>query len=131
MSKRKEQKQQEEQAIPTLEEFESGMLDDIDDVAKGFRERASREAQRFEDVCDTDYYFVVVFSNKTQLMEFCDKFGVDFDDLYVDGRKWARKLGKKIECQDSVFPKIQPVNKDYAARARNFTDNTVKQKKRF
>lgn len=113
-----EARKQKEQKQPTLEEFEEGMASDIDELQKAFRERAQKEQQRFADVTNTDYYFVVCFSNYKQLVEFCDMLGIMPDDLYHDGREFARKMKKALSTPDTDFPKIQPFNKDYVARAR-------------
>ncbi len=127
MSKWKQQreKEEEENKIPTLEEFEEGMKNEITDLQQAFRDRAANEQQRFADVCDTDYYFVVFFSNYDQMVEFCDTYHLDIDDLYIDGRKLARNIGKAIKTPDSAFPKIQPFNKDYVERS--MTEEDIKQ----
>lgn len=104
---------------PSLKEFEDGMAEDLKNVREVFRERAEKENKRFADVCDSDYYFVVCFSNKAQLQEFCDSVGLNSDEIYVDGREFAKRIKRTLSTPDTDFPKIQPFNKDYVDRARN------------
>lgn len=103
---------------PTLEEFEEGMAADLDSVHESFRARTEKENKRFADVCDSNYYFVVCFSNNAQMVEFCDMLGLNPDEIYMDGRQVARKIGRALKTPDTAFPKIQPFGKDYVQRAR-------------
>ena len=106
--------------VPSLEDFEQEMDEQLDDAQKAFRERITKEEKRLKDACDCNYYFTVFFQNSAQLYEFCDKFGIDRDLLYVDGRELAKQFNKALETKDMAFPKIQQFNKDYVARAREF-----------
>ena len=103
--------------VPSLEEFEKGMASDIDALHQAFRDRAKQEEKRFADVCDSDYYFVVCFSNNAQLLEFCDSVGLNPDEIYIDGRDFARKIRRALKTPDTEPSKIQPFNRDYLARA--------------
>lgn len=124
MSKWKDQKeaektkQEEPQKIPTLKEFEESMDENARELHQAFRERAAREEQRVLDVVNCDYYFVVCFSNRKQLYEFCERTGLNPDEIYIDGRTFARKINRALETPDTDFPKTQPFNRDYAKRAR-------------
>lgn len=123
MSKWKDQKEtekvnQKKPEIPTLEEFEDQMEDGMEQLHQAFRDRAAKEQQRVFDVCDADYYFVVCFSNKAQLLEFCDKLNLNPDEIYYNGKEFARKVNRALSTPDTKFPKTQPFNKDYAERAR-------------
>ena len=126
MSKWKEQKAAEAKVAekkkpepPSLEQFEEGMASDIDALHQAFRDRAKQEEKRFSDVCDSDYYFVVCFSNNAQLVEFCESVGLNPDEIYIDGREFARKIKRALKTPDSEPARIQPFNKDYVARARS------------
>ena len=128
MSSWKEEREKEAQARqakevpkkkPTLEEFEEGMAEDLKNVRESFRARADKEAKRFSDVCDADYYFVVCFSNKAQMEEFCETVGLNPDEIYIDGRQFARRIGRALSAPDTQFPQIQSFGKDYVQRARN------------
>ena len=119
MSKWKEiHETKQEPTMPTLEEFEDSMEEQLDDVQKSFRDRIQKEEKRLKDACDSNYYFTVYFSNSKQLYEFCEKFGIDKDAIYVDGRKLARAMQKALDAKDTEFPATQAFNKDYVSRAR-------------
>ena len=123
MSRWKEQKQAEQaraeaQEQPTLEEFEAGMEESFDELHEAFRERFKKERARVLDVVDSNYYFCVCFSNNKQLEEFCNSVGLNPDEIYYDGREFARKIGRVLKTPDTVFPKVQPFNRDYVERAR-------------
>lgn len=104
---------------PTLEEFEQEMADSMDQLHQAFRERAAKEQQRVLDVCDSNYYFVVCFSNAQQLTEFCESVKLNPNEIYVDGREFAKKINRALKTPDTDFPKTQPFNKDYVKRARD------------
>ena len=104
---------------PTLEEFEQEMADSMDQLHQAFRDRAAKEQQRVLDVCDSNYYFVVCFSNAQQLNEFCDSVKLNPNEIYVDGREFAKKINRALKTPDTQFPQIQPFNKDYMKRARD------------
>ena len=125
MSKWKEQqeaektkKQAEKQEPATLEEFEQNTADGMEELHQAFRDRAAKEEQRVMDVVNCDYYFVVCFSNRKQLYEFCEKTGLNPDEIYIDGRTFARKIKRALETPDTDFPKVQPFNREYKSRAR-------------
>lgn len=114
-----EQKKQEQQPQEpqTLEEFEQATADGMEQLHQAFRDRAAKEDQRVLDVVNCDYYFVVCFSNRRQLFEFCDRTGLNPNEIYMDGREFARKINRALETPDTQFPKTQPFNRDYVKRA--------------
>lgn len=125
MSKWQEQKEAEKKQaktekpeVPTLETFENEMKDGMEQMHQAFRDRAAKEQQRIFDVCDADYYFVVCFSNKGQLVEFCEKMQLNPDEIYIDGKEFARRVNRALQTPDTKFPNTQPINRDYANRAR-------------
>ena len=124
MSKWKEQKEAEtkgekqSQDPPTLEEFEQKQADGMEQLHQAFRERAAKEEKRMLDVVNCDYYFVVCFSNRDQLYEFCERAGLNPDEIYIDGRAFAKKINRALETPDTQFPKTQPFNREYAKRAQ-------------
>ena len=114
----KKPKQEEPQEPQTLEEFEEGTAAGMEKLHQAFRDRAAKEDQRVMDVVDCNYYFVVCFSNRAQLYEFCEKTGLNPDEIYIDGRAFARKINRALQTPDTKFPKVQPFNKDYVNRSR-------------
>ena len=126
MSKWKEMREAEAQATieeeqveeaPTLEDVEQGFLDTTDSLHEAFRNRAEREKKRFHDACDSNHYFTVYFTSFEQLEEFCDSVGLDPMLLYIDGREFAKRIGRALKTPDYDPPQIQPFNKDYMARS--------------
>lgn len=126
MSKWKEQqkaeqakaKEAEKQETPDLEQFEHGMAEEMNELHQAFRDRASKEDKRVLDVVNCDYYFVVCFSNRAQLYEFCERTGLNPEEIYIDGKTFSRKINRALETPDTDFPKTQPFNRDYLNRAR-------------
>ena len=94
------------------------MESDMERLHQAFRDRAAREQRRVVDVCDSNYYVVVCFSNREQLDEFCASIGLNADEIYMDGRDFAKKINRALKTPDTIFPKIQPFNRDYVRRAR-------------
>ena len=103
----------------TLEEFEQATENGMEQLHQAFRDRAAKEEKRVLDVVNCDYYFVVCFSNREQLYEFCNKAGLNPDEIYIDGRTFARKINRALQTPDTKFPQTQPFNKDYVSRSRN------------
>ena len=121
MSKWKDLKKEKE---PPVEEAPAGMEaveetfhEQLDEALVAFKNRREKEKKRFLDVVDTNYYFVVCFTNNAQMIEFCEKFGLDTQYKYYDGKEVARKFNKAIETPDSVFPREKGRTKEYADRA--------------
>lgn len=104
---------------PTLQEHENEVKQELTKLQKEFRERNEQEQKRFKDVCDSNYYFTVCFQNREQLNEFCDMVGLDSEELYFDGREFAKKIGRILKSPDSEFPKTQAFSKDWTNRAMN------------
>ena len=107
-----------EEEYPPLEALEEDLEQTLDNIDVAFRERATQERQRYAETCDSIYYFTVFFSNREQLQEFCETFGMDYTQFYFDGRDLARKFKRALKAEDSQFRKTQPFNKDYISRAR-------------
>ena len=112
-----ELKEQEEAKTQSLKEVEKGLEETLTEAQKGFRERAKREEGRAKDVTDANYYFTIWFSNYPQLLEFCDNFGLDSNEMYMDGREVARKFRRALKNQDMDYPRTQAINKEYEIRA--------------
>lgn len=70
---------------------------ELDEVAKGFRERAHREAERMELATNSDYWFCVCFATQAQRDAFIDAVGWrDLGLRYLDGRVIAQRLGHDL-----------------------------------
>lgn len=109
--------EEETEEYPTLEELESDLQNTLDDLNASFRERAKREKQRYAQTCNSTYYFTVYFSNKEQLVEFCENFDMDYTQYYFDGRELARKFKRALRTSDTNFAKVKGFTKEYVDRA--------------
>lgn len=99
--------QEQEQQFESLAEVESGFLDDIKELHSAFRDKAQKENKRFMDVTNTDYYFCVCFRSQEQMKEFCKSVGLDPQQIYIDGKEFARKIGRVVKSPDPVLPRQQ------------------------
>lgn len=115
--KKKEKSKEDSKNVPSLADYEKTANEAVTELQQAFRDRNEKEQARFKDVCDSNYYFVVCFSNRSQMEEFCGKVGLNSDDIYVDGREFSRKIGKALENPDTEFPKTQAFNKAWTERA--------------
>ena len=120
MSKWKEMKettQPEPEEPMGMEAVEKAFDDQLDEALVAFKERREKEKTRFADVTDTNYYFVVCFSNNAQMAEFCEKFGLDISYKYYDGREVARKFKRALQTPDMATPREKGKSKEYTERA--------------
>ncbi|MEU6033985.1 hypothetical protein ABZ801_01105 [Actinomadura sp. NPDC047616] len=63
---------------------------------QGFRERARREAERFELATDSEFWLAFCFRKPEHPAAFCEATGVPADERrYVDGPALAAKLGPR------------------------------------
>lgn len=105
--------------IPTLEDFEEGAASDMERLHQAFRDRAAKEQKRVFDAVDSNYYFVVCFSNNEQLIEFCQTVGLNPDEIYIDGRQFAKKINRALKTSDSDFPRVKAFDREWTQRARD------------
>lgn len=105
-------------SYPSLEELESDLEQSLDNIDLEFRERAHQEKQRFAESCDSIYYFTVYFSNRQQLIEFCERFDMDYTQFYFDGRDLARKFRMTLKANDFLPRRTNGVSQDYLDRVR-------------
>ena len=113
---KEEQAKQESQSLEEIEESFKEALN-TDALLQSFMDKRFKEDKRMNDVINSDFYFCVCFNNVRQLIEFCERFGLNPDEIYMDGRQVARQLGRALREPDVPLPKTQGLNKDYAALA--------------
>lgn len=111
------QAEEKQEAFDGLEELETQFAQDMDELHAAFRERAARENQRFADVTDTDYYFCVCFRSQEQMVEFCESVGLNPDEIYIDGKEFAKKIRRAINTPDPQMPRRQSGWKELQDRA--------------
>lgn len=117
--KREEQEQQEKLKgeDTTLEQLEQDCLEELDEVAQGFRDRMKAEKKRFRDMCDTEYWFCVCFTSREQKEELMTALGLDAAEKYIDGKELARAFKREIQTPDLRFSATR-VDKSYSELAR-------------
>lgn len=102
----------------TLEQVESETLDELSKVEKSFRERMANENKRFRDMCDTEYWVAVCFTNREQKEEFLRSLDLPIEEKYIDGREMAGKINRAIKTPDLKFAKISKPNKSLMDRIK-------------
>ncbi len=114
----KRAKEEVPQGEAALEGFEQGFKDALQEARDAFNDSWKKEKDMRHSVgVDTNFYFCVYFKDFPQLKEFCDKFGLDANQIFIDGKEFSRKLGKAIQTPDPEFAKEKPLNRDYIARS--------------
>ena len=103
---------------PGMEDVEQGFQEDIDEALAAFKKRREKENSRFADVTDCGYYFTVCFTSRAQMDEFCDRFGLDKDLKYHDGKELAKQLNRALRTPDPAIPREKGHTADYTERAR-------------
>lgn len=103
----------------SLAEIEATALKELSELEKTFREKFTKEKNRFRDMCDTEYWVCACFTTRQQREEFLKNMGFDGDEKYVDGRELARACKRALQSPDMEFAKIRAFDKD-------FLDRTIK-----
>lgn len=93
---------------------EADSLADLDEVKRGFRERAKAENDRFQNVTDSEYWFAMCFKTREQKERFLVAMNwIQFGDKYLPGDEVAKLMGVDLPQVD--LGKTEPrVDKDYA-----------------
>lgn len=76
------------------DDLETDTAKEISAVAKGFRDRAARDQERYLLAVDTEFWFAVCFHTRAEKDLFLARAGLDgLGDKYLDGPALARRLG--------------------------------------
>ena len=64
-------------------------------LQKAYRDRAGREATRFRDATDSEFWFAVVFDTADDKEAFLEaaRIPIRMGDKYIRGRDFARRIG--------------------------------------
>ena len=108
----------EDQEAPGMEETEQAFKEQLDEALVAFKNRREKENNRFADVTDSGYYFVVCFTSRPQMDEFCEKFGIDKELRYQDGKEIAKAFKRALTTPDPTIPREKGRSLDYISRAR-------------
>jgi hypothetical protein len=75
-------------------DIEQEAADEISTVLTGFKERATKEHQRFMDAVDSEHWLCLCFQTREQKEEFLRKTRLgELGDKYLDGMLVAETLG--------------------------------------
>lgn len=79
-------------------DLETDAAAELDALDSAFRDRKRREARRFTQATDSEFWVAVCFESREQKEAFLAAFDVArFGDKYLDGRKVAAALGVNLE----------------------------------
>lgn len=89
-------------------------LADLDEIKRGFRERAKAENSRFENVTDSEFWFAMCFQTREQKDRFLAAMNwIQHGDKYLSGNDIAALQG--IALPEANFGRTDPkIDKDYA-----------------
>ena len=108
--------------LPETGSAETDAEQELDAVQSGFRDRAKKEARRFQDATDTGYYCCIVMENRDQvdaLLEHLRGMGASIpEDLYIDGREIARVLRCELPRRGQGGGTPGKVDKTFAGMVR-------------
>lgn len=83
-----------------LDRVRKGVADftDLTDLQRGFKARAAREDQRFEDNVDSEFWVCVVFQTRHHKERFLKAMGLwEHGDKYIDGDVLADAIGLEYD----------------------------------
>lgn len=91
---------------------------ELDEVAKGFRERRDQEAKRRKKATDSEYWVCLCFQTREQVEAFLEATRwAGSDAKYIDGQQVAKKLGVKLPADDVGYSKLKKPDDRYARLA--------------
>lgn len=102
----------------TMEQFEKEARDELTEAQKKYRERTRKESARYQEATDSETWFAVSFNSRAQKEEALRLLGLDCNLKYVEGREFVNALHQTLTTPDIPCPKTRPIDKDYAALAR-------------
>lgn len=71
------------------------VVEDIETL-QAMKERRKDAKKKLQEADTDDYFRVVVFNNKQDMLSFCDFFGLENGTRYVDGYRIAEKAGLEL-----------------------------------
>lgn len=71
-------------------------------VLSAFQQRAKTEQDRFADVTDSEYWVCLCFQSREQAEAFAAGAKLPAGEKYVDGRKFARRLGIELPPEPEI-----------------------------
>ena len=87
---------------------------ELDEVKKGFRERAKDEGNRFTLATDTEYWACICFQTREQKDAFLKALQLfELGDKYLDGQEVAEVLGVKLPKADVPYNTSSKIDKSW------------------
>ena len=81
---------------------------ELSEVLSGFKDRAKREDQRFQEATDSEFWIAIYFQSRDQKEEFLNKLGLmEIGDKYLDGMLVAEALGVTLESYIPPMPQLR------------------------
>lgn len=79
-------------------DFETASKEAVEKLDNDFTRDAKREASRFQDNTDTEFWAAIYFQSRAQKEAFLKAIGVDTEeeDKYIDGNKLAKTMGIEL-----------------------------------
>lgn len=81
--------------VDEMSDPENGAKRVLTEVERAFKERASKEAERYRQAVDGEFWICVVFQTREQKEQFLSNIGIDrilHGDKYIDGWDMAKAL---------------------------------------
>lgn len=89
-------------------DVEAVAREELNDVQQGFKDRATREDQRFVDATDSEYWIALCFQTREQKEDFLREAGLtDLGDKYLDGMQVAKRLGIALVSRIPSLPRFK------------------------
>ena len=87
---------------------------ELDEVKKGFRDRAKNESNRFALATDTEYWACICFQTREQKDAFLKALQLfELGDKYLDGQEVAEVLGVKLPKSDVPYNTSSKIDKSW------------------
>lgn len=83
--------------VKYVDDVEKDTRAELDAVQAAFRDRREKEKQRYELATDSEFWFCVCFQTREQKEKFLSAIGLDRDVKYIDGLKYAKKIGVSLD----------------------------------
>jgi hypothetical protein len=87
---------------------------DLDEVQRGFRNRAKAESERFALATDSEYWACLCFQSREQKEMFLSALKIlEFGDKYLDGQLVAERLGIKLPAANVPYKPEPKLDRDW------------------
>jgi hypothetical protein len=89
-------------------DIEEVAAEEVSEILSGFKARANREEDRFQDATDSEHWVALCFQTRAQKEEFLRKVNLlDLGDKYLNGMAVADRLGIKLDSPIPPLPELR------------------------